>query len=323
MTQIAVTRNILNTFASTAVASAGGFLTVSGAPSVPTRQISGAEWKAGYIGFGQQYLLSTTIANGKTYNFNIIQQVGKYEREANITYTSTSGTAATEYAAMLAILIANCASAGITFSATPTSSGSGIVIIGNSDTAFLQVVSISSGTETIAVTKQNRVLTAAGSSATNATPRVLTAGAAHNLVVGQLYKLSISGVSGTGAADVNKAVYAIPTAATTLTLLNTSNTGTVDTTAADMIIVPVPKANQDALFAGNGLVSENVSGYDSTKSYLTLSVGYITESPQDTKPNPVCLANETGFEVTDADMNAVFVAANSALSTFGISSVPA
>ena len=324
MTKIAVNRNILNSYASTAVAVSGGQLSVTGVNNLPTNQIQSAEWVAGYSGFGAQYLLTSTIANAKFYSFNISQRDGNYIRTANISYTSTSATAATEYAAILALVISNCAAAGITFGATPTSSGSGVVIIGTPEKPFFEVNSLTSGTEAVVATQQARTLTAAGSTISNAAPRVLTAGAAHGLVVGGLYKLKISGVTGSGGeVEVNTTLYFVPTTATAGLLLNTTAAGAVVSTSATIEVLPVGKQDLVNLFGSDTFVSNKIADFNSATNYLVLSVQYIVNEPQDTKPNPICLANQTGFNVADADMNAVFVAANSALANYLISAVPA
>jgi hypothetical protein len=87
-----------------------------------------------------------------------------------------------------------------------------------------------------------------------------------------LYSIKFSGVSGTGAANLEgRTLFGIPLAATTITLLGTTNSGTVDTTLATMT---VSNLATETFFSQAG----RMTGYSASNSYVGLLATYTSEA---------------------------------------------
>jgi len=251
------------------VSLANGSLVITGAEPIPVRNIQTAQLVSTTPGVGDvnTITLTTTIAANTTYSGVVQQVIRGYTYNFPFTYTTgaVAPAAATFYAALLAIFQAGTASGAILGTAT---GGSTNVVFTCSPLAPVAAFSLSN----LSVSTAATTLTAAGSSCTNAAPRVLTAGAAHGLTLGKLYSITFSGVTGAGLDNLEgRTIFGIPLAATTITLLGTAATGAVVTTAATMT---VSNLATETFFSQAG----RMTGYSASNSYVGLLATYVSEA---------------------------------------------
>ena len=251
------------------VSLANGSLAITGAEPIPVRNIQTAQLVSTTPGVGNlnTITLTTTIAANTTYS-GVIQQVTPgYTYNFPFTYTTgaVAPSAATFYTALLAIF-----QAGITSGAILGTAGGG-----TTDVTFLcsPLAPVAAFVlNNLSVSTAATTLTAAGSSATNAAPRVLTAGAVHGLTVGKLYSITFSGVTGAGAANLNsRTLFGIPLNTTDITLLGTAATGIVATTSA---VMTVSNLATETFYSQAG----RMTGYSASNSYVGLFASYISEA---------------------------------------------
>lgn len=254
------------------VSLSNGVLSITGTPSTPVRNIADAAIVASLAGLPvvNTITFTATIAASTTYSGNIEQVIEGRTYSEPFSYTTPAvvPTATVGYAAIEALI--QGALDGGQLVGTVSSSGSGVVFTGTVD-APIAGFTLSN----LSVSSPAKTLTAAGSSATNATPRVFTAGAAHGLTVGGIYRITFADVTGTGAADLNKEVFGLVASATTITLFNTSNTGTVDTTAASAITV---SNDGKQTFASD---ASGITGYAAATNYIGLDVSFLSQNNVD------------------------------------------
>lgn len=251
------------------VSLANGSLVIKGAEPIPVRNIQTAQLVSTTPGIGNvnTITLTTTIAANTTYSGVVQQVIPGYTYNFPFTYTTgaVAPSAATFYAALLAIFQAGTASGAILGTAT---GGSTDVVFTCSPLAPVAAFVLNN----LSVSTAATTLTAAGSSCTNAAPRVLTAGAAHGLTLGKLYSITFSGVTGAGLDNLEgRTLFGIPLAATTITLLGTAATGAVVTTAATMT---VSNLATETFFSQAG----RMTGYSASNSYVGLFASYISEA---------------------------------------------
>jgi hypothetical protein len=254
------------------VSLSNGVLSITGTPSTPVRNIADAAIVASLAGLPVVNTITSTaaVAGSTTYSGNIVQEVEGRTYSEPFSYTTpTVAPSDTNFYASIAALIQGALDGGQLVGTVSSTSG-GVVFTGTVD-APIAGFTLSN----LSVSSPAKTLTAAGSSATNATPRVFTAGAAHGLTVGKIYRITFVGVTGTGAADLNKEVYGLVASATTITLFNTSNTGTVDTTTASSITV----ANDGRqTFASD---ASGITGYSAATNYIGLDVSFLSQNNVD------------------------------------------
>jgi hypothetical protein len=251
------------------VSLANGSLAITGAEPIPVRNIQTAQLVSTTPGIGNVNTITLTvaIAANTTYSGVVQQVVSGYTY--NFPFTYTTGVVAPSsgdfYLALLGIFQAGTASGAILGTAT---GGSTDVVFTCSPLAPVAAFVLNN----LSVATVGKVLTAAASSATNASPRVLTAGAAHGLTLGKLYSITFSGVTGAGLANLEgRTIFGIPLAATTITLLGTTNSGAVDTTSA---VMTVSNLATETFFSQAG----RMTGYSDANSYVGLLATYTSEA---------------------------------------------
>jgi hypothetical protein len=251
------------------VSLANGSLVITGAEPIPVRNIQTAQLVSTTPGVGNvnTITLTTTIAANTTYS-GVVQQVTPgYTYNFPFTYTTgaVAPSAATFYAALLAIFQAGIASGSVLGT---VGGGTTDVVFTCSPLAPVAAFVLNN----LSVSTAATTLTAAGATCTNATPRVLTAGAAHGLTIGKIYSITFAGVSGAAPTSLNgRTIFGIPLAATTITLLGTSNAGTVDVTTATMT---VSNLATETFYSQAG----RMTGYSASNSYVGLFASYISEA---------------------------------------------
>jgi hypothetical protein len=278
---------ILNTIQASGadVVVSGGLLSVTGMPNaIPVNNVQSFELIPSLGGLGIAYTITATIAANTQYDVYIRQlgndnQINSYVASVSI---GASAPAAAAFYALLGQQIQNGIDGGQILG-TQTNDGSGVVFT----TTSVAPQALISGNVTVSAAVTS--LTAAGSSATNASPRVLTAGAAHNLVVGKVYRIAISGVTGAGAADLNAVKFGLVTGADTIAILGTSASGAVVTTSATMTVIN----------DGVRTLSEVIGGaatFAPAKSYAAVSVSFR----QNTAVSPAPVNTQViGLNLTD------------------------
>lgn len=290
------------------VVTSGGVLYVTGADPIVVSNIQSGQYLASFVGVPNQYTITTAAAiaastvytltikqtdsNGNVYIFPVVVETG-----------ASAPAAAAFYASMEAQV--NAAIAGNQLVGTASSSGSGLVLTGTADAPVAEIT----GSQFSVVTAISvAALTAAGSSCTNAAPRVLTAGAAHNLTEGKIYKFTFSGVTGAGADDLNRTLYGIPTGATTIALLGTSATDPVVTTSATLTVDLVGDEDFEN-------VAGLITGFNSAYSYVAVQIAALKTDPVSTgvvEPQ-IILADATNN--SNANINAFVNALRTALAS--------
>jgi hypothetical protein len=307
-------RTVFSTFASTAIAASGDLAVFTGAPtvaigdvikSIPRAEIKKARWIGGFAGQGQKKTGTVTVATGKTYEFALLQQdvAGKTNTTSVITVVSTTTDAATFYG-LAEVAVQNLIDTGV-FEGTVDSDSNGLVLTGSVERPFLSLTSLTTGTELWTFVDTAVVL--GSPSISNAAPRVLTV-TAHNLTVGDVYAIKISGATGTGAADVNRNLYGVVASATTITLIGTTNSGAVAGTIVAELI-PIPK-NDFSEYGQNTVTVKPVAGYVKGVGYLGLAVENVFDGDlARASVEQTAGFNQFLFNASDADMSAVFIAA--------------
>jgi hypothetical protein len=251
------------------VSLANGSLAITGAEPIPVRNIQTAQLVSTTPGIGNvnTITLTTTIAANTTYSGVVQQVIPGYTYNFPFTYTTgaTAPSSGDFYLALLGIFQAGTASGAILGTAT---GGSTDVVFTSSPLAPVAAFVLNN----LSVATVGKVLTAAGSSCTDAAPRVLTAGAAHGLTIGKLYSIKFSGVTGLGLANLDgRTIFGIPLAATTITLLGTAATGAVVTTSA---VMTVSNLATETFFSQAG----RMTGYSASNSYVGLLATYVSEA---------------------------------------------
>jgi hypothetical protein len=251
------------------VSLANGSLAITGAEPIPVRNIQTAQLVSTTPGVGNlnTITLTTTIAANTTYSGVIQQVIPGYTYNFPFTYTTgaTAPSAATFYTALLAIF-----QAGITSGAILGTAGGGTTEVTFLCSPLAPVAAFV--LNNLSVSTAATTLTAAGSSATNAAPRVLTAGAVHGLTVGKLYSITFSGVTGAGLANLEgRTLFGIPLNTTDITLLGTAATGAVVTTSA---VMTVSNLATETFYSQAG----RMTGYSASNSYVGLLATYVSEA---------------------------------------------
>lgn len=291
------------------VSSTGGVLKITGVDPIQVNKIQSGGLIASLHGLPVAYTITSTaaIAASTSYQGSIRQVVdGKmYVGSFEYVTPSVAPGAAAFYASIEAkiqeLITGNQVLGSV------TSGAGGTVFTGTVDAPVAEIALVALSSAAAATT-----LTAAGSSATNATPRVLTAGAAHGLTVGQIYSVTISGVTDPGAADMNRTLLAIPASATTLTLLGTSNTGAVVTTSAVMTV----NNTGDETFAS---AATGITGFSSSTPYVGVDISALSVDSVDSGlviPRMV-LAPTTDVANANAFINALRTALSSTPAAIG------
>jgi hypothetical protein len=285
------------------VSLANGSLAITGAEPIPVRNIQTAQLVSTTPGVGNlnTITLTLTIAANTTYSGVVQQVIPGYTYNFPFTYTTgaSAPTSGDFYAALLAIF-----QAGITAGAILGTAGGGSTNVTFTCSPLAPVAAFA--LNNLSVTTTATTLTAAGSTCTDAAPRVLTAGAAHNLTIGKLYSITFSGVTGLGNANLNgRTIFGIPLAATTITLLGTAVTGACVTTAATMT---VSNLATETFFSQAG----RMTGYSAANSYVGLLATYVSEAAVESGViiPQLILADTTNNTVADVNayLNAVIAA---------------
>jgi hypothetical protein len=299
--------NVLSTLqaAGADVALSNGVLSITGVKGIPVRNIANANIVASLAGLPVVNTITSTaaVAGSTTYSGNIEQVIEGRTYSEPFSYTTpASAPSDAAFYASIAALIQGALDGG-QLVGTVSSSSSGVVFTGtvNAPIAGFALSNLS-------VSSPAKTLTAAGSSATNATPRVFTAGAAHGLTVGGIYRITFVGVTGAGAADLNKEVFGVVTSATDITLFNTSATGAVVTTTASSITV---SNDGKQTFADE---ASGITGYAATTNYIGLDVEFLSQNNVDAgivQPRLVLGdATANSVVVTNAFVQAIIAALN-------------
>jgi hypothetical protein len=299
---------ILNTIQASGadVVVSNGLLNVTGMPNaIPVNNVQSFELIPSLGGLGIAYTITSTaaIAANTQYEFTI-RQLGTdnqiYSYQGSVTTGAVAPAAAVFYA-LVGQQVQNGIDGGQILG-TQTNDLNGVVF---TTTTVAPQALISGGN--LSISAAAKTLTAAGSSATDASPRVLTAGAAHGLVDGKIYRIAISGVTGAGAADLNDVKFGLVTGATTLAILNTSATGAVVTTSATMTVINDGIRDLEEVIGG-------AATFAPAKSYAAVSVSFR----QNTAVSPAPVNTQViGLNLTDntaADWNNCLNALTTALS---------
>lgn len=282
---------------------ANGVLNITGVDAIPVRNIQSGTLIASLGGLAVPYTITSTAAvAGSTLYEGWIQQTveGRTYNGAFSYTTPASAPSDTNFYLALETRIQALITGGQLLG-TVTSSSGGVVFTGT-----VVAPQAAFGGSNLSIAAGAKTLTAAGSSATNAAPRVFTAGAVHGLPLNKIYRVTFSGVTSTGAADMNRTLYAIATGTSDLTLLGTSATGAVVTTSATITV------SQDGIqdFSSDG---GQITGFSTTYNYVGVDLTYLSNNevvagvaiPQ------MVLADATNNSV--ADVNAFVLALVAAL----------
>ena len=195
-------------------------LIVTGVDPIPLYKVQGVAPVASFKGLNTAYELSSVgaIGSGATYDGSITQVIsGKtYQFAFSVLSSSTEVPNPITSLTLLYAAIASQIQGAIDTASllgTVSSDGSAVYFSGTNDApqaawAVNSLLTVSTGVTT---------LTAAGSSATDASPRVFTAGAAHGLTVGGIYRVTFSDVTDPGAADLNGTKIGVATSSTDIT----------------------------------------------------------------------------------------------------------
>jgi hypothetical protein len=277
---MSVNINTLVTLISSATASGGdvlsegGLLYIKGTNPIPVSGAQSVSVLGSLYGLPKAYTITfsaspANVAANTTYSGSIQQVIDGRTYLSYFTYTTgaSAPSNADAYAAIAARIQSYIDGGQLLASGPVTSNGSGVVFTGTND-APIANISLSS---TLDYTSSTKTLTAAASSATNASPRVFTAGAAHGLTLGKVYEVTFSGVTGVGAADVNRTLLGQVVNATDIWLLGTSNTGAVTTTSATITV----SNSGDDLLTG---VLGKVTGYNAANSYVGVLIQYLSNA---------------------------------------------
>ena len=262
---------VLDTIAASGadVSVVGGTVFITGADPINKYKVQGVPQYFGTsVGKPGIYTITSTaaIAAATTYS-GVIQQVLAGET-INFPFSYTTGAsapaAATFYAAVAAVIQAGI-DGGAVFG-TLSSSGSGVVFTGTIDAPVIAFAS-----SNLTSTQTTTALTVA--SLSNATPRVIAA-TGHGLTVGQVYNITISGLTGTsaGVGELNGRTYpCIPTTTGLISVIGTSATGAVTTTTATFNV----NTNAfNAYYAEAG----RITGYNAAKEYIGIQVAQVSEA---------------------------------------------
>ncbi len=244
-------------------------LRITGVDAIPVLKIQTGKLIASVAGLAVPYTITSSAAVAATtdYAITIVQETADRIYRGDVVYsTPASAPSDTAFYAAIADIIQGYIDGGQLLGTVSSSSG-GVVFTGTVDAPLANTtvsnLSVSAGTKT---------LTAAGSSATNAAPRVFTAGAAHGLVIGRAYRITISGVTGTGAADLNKTHIGIVTSTTDIQLVGTTATGTVTTTSATITVSQEGKLD----FSKDATL---FPGYSPTTNYIGVDLEFLSNDP--------------------------------------------
>jgi hypothetical protein len=246
----------------------GNQLIVTGVDPIPLYKVQNVAPVASFKGLKNEYTLTSVglIASGAIYDGSITQVItGKTYQFAFSVTASATDTLTTLYAAIGA-QISGAITTGQLLGTT-SNSVSGVVFAGTNDApqADWAVNSLLQ----VAITATT--LTAAASTCGNTAPRVFATAAAHGLTVGGIYRITFSGVTGAGAANVNGTKIGVATSATDITLFGTSATGAVVTTSATITVLP----DGDETFAR---VAGGVTGFLPTTAYVGYLISYIAQA---------------------------------------------
>jgi hypothetical protein len=285
------------------VSATGGELVITGVEPILISNIQGGSYSASTLGIGLSQLVAATaaVAGSTTYDFSIKQVTEDRTYILPVSYTTAaSAPSDTAFYAALEALV----QAGITGNqilGTVSSSSSGVVFVPAATAAVAEIKG-----SLFTVTPTANTLTAAGSSVTSAAPRVFTAGAAHGLTSGRIYKITFSGATSTGADDLNRTLYGIVTGATTIALYGTSATGVPTTTSATITVENISTEDFSEVATG-------ITGYNSSTNYVAVGIDALSVDAVDAgSVLPYLILAEAG---TAANINAFVNALRTALAS--------
>jgi hypothetical protein len=249
----------------------GNQLIVTGVDPIPLYKVQNVAPVASFEGLKNTYTLTslTTLGSGVTYDGSITQVIsGKtYQFGFSVLSSSTEVPNTITSLTLLYAAIAAQIQGGITTGqllGTVTSDINGVVFAGTVDAP--QADWAVNSLLTVAIT----ATTLTSTSCTDAAPRVYTS-SAHGLTVGGIYRVKFSGVTGTGAADLNGTKIGVATSATEITLFGTSATGAVGFVGSTVTVLP----DGDETFAR---VAGGVTGFLPTTAYVGYLVSYIAQA---------------------------------------------
>lgn len=284
------------------VVAANGLLNIKGFENILVSNIQSGSYQAGFVGYPAVYTATATITASATYTATLIQRSVDNQYVFSFSFTNGSSTdAATFYAAIEDIL--QRAIDGGQLLGSVSSSASGTVLTASVDAPIIEFE-----VSGFSIATASTALDESGSSCTNAAPRVLTVGSAHGLTTGKLYQLTISGVTGTGAADLNRTLFVIPASSTTLTLLGTTATGTVTTTSATITVA-------NSAFEDFEEEAGLITGYSTANSYVAIGVNALSLDPVEAGSVIPYLVLADATNNTVANVNAFINALRTALAS--------
>lgn len=265
---------VLDTIAASGadVSVVGGTVFITGADPINKYKVQGVPQYFGTsVGKPAEYLIisaagASVIAAATTYS-GVIQQVLSGET-INFPFSYTTGASAPSatnfYLALEAVIQAGI-DGGAVFG-TVDSTSSGVKFTGSVAAPVIAFASsnLSSSQTTTALTV---------ASLSDATPRVIAA-TGHGLTVGQVYNITISGLTGTsaGVGELNGRTYpCIPTTTGLISVIGTSATGAVVTTTATFNV------NTNAV---NTFYAEagRITGYNAAKEHIGIQVAQVSEA---------------------------------------------
>lgn len=283
------------------VATTAGIVNITGVDPIPVRGVITAQPIATSAGKAVAYTITAAlaVAGATTYtgSIQVLVEGINYLFPFNYTTPASAPSDTNFYLAIKNIIQGGIDGGSLVGSVTSSSGGTVYTAPLSSGVALVNVDA------TLSVAAAATTLTAAGSSATPATPRVLTAGAAHGLTLGKVYSFTFSGVTGAGAADLNRTLFGIPLSATEITLLDTSNTGATTTTSATMTVNPIGSQTWNEQLQG-------VANYSAANAYAGLYVQYETNADMEAGVvvNQLIFADATNNSL--ADLAAFILALN-------------
>jgi hypothetical protein len=305
---------VLDAVALTDVAVTGGTIYINGADSINKYKVQGLPQYIGTSdGIPGFYNITSTAGvstfTGDTTYSGVIQQVlsGKtYTFPFSYTTPTLAPGALAFYTALAAAIQPGIDGGAIFGTLSPQATG-----LEFTGTAAAPVIAFASSNLTS--TQTPKTLTVTGfDNAGIGVSRAITCAAGHGLTIGQVYNVTIAGLTGTsaGPASINGRTFpCIPTSSTLISVIGTSNTGAVTITTATFTV------NNDAVqtfYAEAG----RMTGYDPTKSYVGILVAQVSEADVESGvviPQLLLVNADPAVNATIAVLGGYFAAINAGL----------
>ena len=304
---------VLDAVALADVSAVGGTVYIKGADSINKYKVQGLPQYIGTTdGIPGFYNITSTagvavISPDTTYS-GVIQQVlsGKtYTFPFSYTTPTTAPGALAFYTALAAAIQPGIDGGAIFGTLSPQATG-----LEFTGTAAAPVIAFASSNLTSTQTPKTITVTGLDNAGIGVSRAITAAG--HGLTVGEIYNVTIEGLTGTGAgpASLNGRTFpCIPTSASLISVIGTSATGPVTVTSATFTI------NNDAVqtyYAEAG----RMTGYNPAYSYVGIQVSQVSEADVESGvviPELILVNADPAVNATVAVLGGYFAAINAGL----------